>query len=286
MRGRDWEAEFRRSAGVGRAVDAARRDAGNPAVGLYRTRDDRWFHVHGGLPHLADRIMWVLDTDGPGIRAAVARWEAEALEDALAEAGTCGVAVRDAREWLRHPQGRALRGRPAVEVLRVGDAPPRALPCGDGPLGGLRVLDLSLALAGPVCARTLAEHGAEVLRIAAPDRADRQPFEVETGHGKRAAWLGSRPGGCPGRLPSSPRGLTSLRESYRPGALARRGFGVAEIAARAPGIVYVSINCYGHEGPWSGRRGQEGLAQATTGLTVRGRKGDRRASRRAPSAII
>ena len=268
VRGRDWDAESDGLRAWGARSMLRGENAGNPAVGLYRTRDGRWFHVHGGLPHLADRIMGVLDTDGPGIRAAVARWEAEALEDALAEAGTCGVAVRDAREWLRHPQGRALTGRPAVEVFRVGDAPPRSLPDGDGPLGGLRVLDLSLALAGPVCARTLAEHGADVLRIAAPDRADRQPFEVETGHGKRAAWLDLDQAADREQLSELASRADVFSQSYRPGALARRGFGVAEIAARAPGIIYVSISCYGHEGPWSGRRGWEGLAQATTGLTV------------------
>jgi len=268
VRKADWEAEPNGLRAWGARSMLRGENASNPAVGLYRTRDGRWFHVHGGLPHLADRIMRVLETDAAGIEAAVAQWDAEALEDALARAGTCGVAVRDAQEWLRHPQGQAVAGRPAVEVVRVGDAPARPLPGGDGPLGGVRVLDLSLALAGPTCGRTLAEHGAEVLKIAAPDRADRQPFEIETGHGKRAAWLDLDAPGGSARLSDLAAQADVFVQGYRPGALARRGFGVADIAARAPGAIYVSIDCYGHLGPWSDRRGWEGLAQATTGLTV------------------
>lgn len=243
-------------------------NASNPAVGIYQTRDGRWFHVHGGLPHLAAKIMSVLGTDAQGIEAAVANWNADDLEEALAAAGTCGVAVREAAEWASHPQGRALAGRPAVEILRVGDGPPRPLPVGDRPLGGLRVLDLSTALAGPTCARTLAEHGADVLRIAAPERADRQPFEIDTGHGKRASWLDLDDSTACALLYELAGQADVFAQSYRTGALARRGFGVTDIASLAPGAIYVSINCYGHDGPWCSRRGWEGLAQATTGLTV------------------
>ncbi len=268
VRAQDWEVEPGGLRAWGARSMLRGENASNPAVGLYQTRDGRWFHVHGGLPHLAGRIMAVLGTDGPGIGAAVATWEADTLEAALAEAGTCGVAVRDEREWLSHPQGRALAGRPVVEVIRVSDAPRRPLPEGDRPLEGVRVLDLTLALAGPTCSRTLAEHGAEVLKIAAPHRADRQPFEIETGHGKRAAWLDLDDPGDHDRLRDLCAEADVFVQGYRPGALAQRGFGVPDIAALSPGIVYVSINCYGHAGPWAGRRGWEGLAQATTGLTV------------------
>lgn len=268
IRAQDWEAEPGGLRAWGARSMLRGENAGNPAVGLYFTRDERWFHVHGGLPHLADRIMDVLGTDGPGLKAAVGKWDAEALEEALAEAGTCGVAVRDEREWLSHPQGKVLAGLPVVEVIRIGDGPRRALPDGDRPLEGLRVLDLSLALAGPTCPRTLAEHGADVLKISAPDRTDRQPFEIETGHGKRSAWLDLNQDQDRARLSDLTCSADVFAQSYRPGALAARGFGVEDVSALSPGIVYVSINCYGHAGPWVGRRGWEGLAQAATGLTV------------------
>ncbi|MHA3980976.1 CoA transferase [Halovulum sp. GXIMD14794] len=258
-------------------------NASNPAVALYPTRDGRWFHVHGGLPHLARRIMTVLKTDSPGIGAAVASWRAEDLEDALAEAGTCGVAVRDATEWLAHPQGQALTAGPLVTVDRIGDAPARGLPQGARPLAGLRVLDLSLALAGPTCARTLAEYGADVLKISAPGRADRQPFLVETGHGKRWASLDLDRPAERDRLVELVRGADVFAQSYRPGALARRGFGPRAIARLSPGAITVSISCYGNVGPWADRRGWEGLAQAATGLTVP--RGDGLPPRLAPGSV-
>ena len=265
----DWEPE---GDGTYRAWGARSllrgENASNPAVGIYRTRDGRWIHVHGGLPHLAERIMAVLGTDGPGIPAAVATWDAEALEDALAEAETCGAIVRDAAEWREHQQGRLLRDLPAVEVLRVGDAPPIPLPEGDTPLAGLRVLDLSVALAGPTCARTLAQHGADVLHVAAPGRIDREPFEIETGHGKRSAWIDLATPDGREALAGLSREADVFCQGYRRGALAKLGFDVDDVAALRPGVVYVSINCYGHVGPWADRRGWEGLAQAATGLAV------------------
>ena len=188
-RAADWEPEPGGWRAWGARSMLRGENASNPAVGIYRTTDGRWLHLHGGLPHLARRIEAVLGASGAAIAGAVGRWEAAALEDALAEAGTCGVIVRDADEWRDHPQGRTLAALPLVELHRIGEAPPRPLPQGAAPLGGLRVLDLSLALAGPTCARTLAQHGAEVLHVGAPGRVDRQPFQLETGHGKRSAHI-------------------------------------------------------------------------------------------------
>lgn len=266
-RSADWEQEPEGWRAWGAHSLLRGENASNPAVGIYRTRDGRWIHVHGGLPHLATRIMEVLGTDGPGIPAAVAGWDAEMLEDALAESRTCGVVLRDPDEWRRHLQGRAIGALPVIEVLRLDNAPPRPLPAGDTPLSGLRVLDLSLALAGPVCARTLAQHGADVLQVVAPGRVDRQPFELETGHGKRSTRLDLRGNGA-AELGELARGADVFCQGYRSGALEKLGFGVDQVAALSPGIVYVSINCYGHDGPWTGRRGWEGLGQAATGLTV------------------
>ena len=269
IRDADWETNPEGLRAWGAQSMLHGKNASNPAVALYLTRDGRWFHVHGGLPHLARRIMEVLGTDGSGIGAAVATWRSHDLEEALAKAETCGVGVRDRVEWLAHPQGQALAHSPIVKVERIGDAPSRGLPDGQRPLAGLRVLDLSVALAGPTCARTLAEHGADVLKVSAPGRVDRQPFLIETGHGKRSAWLDLDQTGDRERLADLARDTDVFAQSYRPGALAQRGFGPHDIARLAPGAIYVSITCYGEAGPWSDRRGWEGLAQAATGLTVR-----------------
>lgn len=279
----DWEPEPEGWRAWGARSVLRGENASNPAVGIYRCGDGRWIHVHGGLPHLARRIMDVLDTDGPGITAAVAEWNAEHLEDALAAAETCAAVVRDADEWRQHPQGQRLGALPVVEVLRVGDAPRVPLPSGEAPLSGLRALDLSLALAGPVCARTLAQHGAQILQIVPPGRIDRQPFELDTGHGKRSARLDLKREEGRVALARLTQGADVFCQGYRSGALAGLGFGVEEVAALRPGIVYVSVNCYGHVGPWTGRRGWEGLGQAATGLTVP--RADGRPPRLAPCSV-
>jgi crotonobetainyl-CoA:carnitine CoA-transferase CaiB-like acyl-CoA transferase len=267
-RAEDWEPE----AGGWRAWGArsllAGMNASNPAVGIYRCRDGRWFHVHGGLPHLARRICDVLQTAPDGIPAAVGLWDSATLEDALAAAETCGVTVRSRAEWLSHPQGRRLAALPIVEVERIGDAAPLPLPAGAAPLSDLRVLDLTVALAGPTAARTLAQHGADVLHVSAPGRTDRQPFEIDTGHGKRSVFIDLKATGGRETLSRLVASTDVFIQGYRQGALTRLGFDASEVAARRPGIIYVSINCYGHTGPWAQRRGWEGLAQATTGLTV------------------
>ncbi|MCW5718528.1 MAG: CoA transferase [Bauldia sp.] len=243
-------------------------NASDPAIGIYRCRDGRWIHLHGGLPHLAERIMAVLGTDRAGICAAVAEWDSEQLDEALAEARTCGAVVRSAEEWRRMEQGDALSRLPAVEVLRIGDAPPVPLPAGGAPLEGLRVLDLTTVVAGPTCARNLAQHGADVLHVCAPGRTERQPFEIDTGHGKRSTLIDLRSVAGQERLAGLATEADVFVQGYRPGAIAGLGFGPADVAALRPGIIYVSISCYGPVGPLAPRRGWEGLAQAATGLTI------------------
>ncbi|MGI4940626.1 MAG: CoA transferase, partial [Janthinobacterium lividum] len=114
----------------------------------WRTRDHRWFLPHLNLPHLAARVLGVLGCESTpeAVAAAVARWDADALEEAIAAARACGGTIRTAQEWLAHPQGAFLAGLPAVEVRRTGEAPARALGAGERPLSGVRVLDLTRIL--------------------------------------------------------------------------------------------------------------------------------------------
>jgi crotonobetainyl-CoA:carnitine CoA-transferase CaiB-like acyl-CoA transferase len=256
---------------------------GSPTGNIYRCKDGRWIHLHGGFPHLADRILVVLGTDGPGVPAAVASWEAEDLEEALAQGETCGVVARGVEEWRQHPQGSQLVGLPVVEVIRVGDAPPEPLPPGTEPLSGIKVLDVTHVLAGPTCGRTLAQHGAEVLHVAAPDRPSNESFVVDTGHGKRSAFIDLNQAAGQATLETLTREAHVFCQGYRSGAIASRGFGVDKVTALRPGIVYASINCYGHEGPWVTRRGWEGLAQCTTGFAIADGPFDK--PRLAPAAV-
>src|SRR6185503_9065175 len=103
-----------------------------------------------------------------------------------------GGMVRTREEWSRHPQAAAIAVLPLLEIVRIGDSPPEPLPDGNRPLSGIRVLDLTRVLAGPTCARTLAEHGADVLKITAAHLPNLGYQEFDTGHGKLSTHLDLR----------------------------------------------------------------------------------------------
>lgn len=245
---------------------------GNPLVDFYRTRDGRWFFVHGVFEHLAQGTARVLDLrerSAPAVADAVARWDAQALEVALAEERMCGAYARSAAEWRAHPQGQVLSGLPCVEVRRIGEAPPQPLLPAARPLAGVRVLDMTRIIAGPTAARTLAEHGADVLAISAGRLPNMRTFVMDTGHGKRSARLDLDVRHDHAQLLRLLRGSDVLVQGYRSGSLARRGLSARDAAEQRPGIVYVSVNCYGHEGPWAGRPGWDQLAAVATGMAMR-----------------
>jgi crotonobetainyl-CoA:carnitine CoA-transferase CaiB-like acyl-CoA transferase len=248
---------------------------GQATTALYRARDGRWIHLHGGFSSREGTLALLnYDDDSGAIANAVAAWDAQALEDALAERGVCGAKLRSADEWRAHPQGIALARVPLVEILRLGDAAvepiprPRAGEHGTRPLSGVRVLDLTRVLAGPTCARTLAEHGAEVLHVRSPKLPSIEPFVIDTNPGKRSCYLDLDRNEDADRLRALVRDAHVFSQGYRPGALARRGFGPMELAEMRPGIIVVSIDCYGHEGPFAARPGWEQLAQTVTGMAL------------------
>lgn len=236
--------------------------------GIFRTADDRWIYLHGGFEHHRRRIREVLacEADAESIARAVAGWRAAALEDAIVAHGACAGMVRTAEEWSSEPQARAVAALPLFEVLRVGDSPPEPLPAGGRPLAGVRVLDLTRVLAGPTCARTLAEHGAEVLRVGTDRLPNDETQTIETGHGKRSTVLDLTDTGGAATLRELIRGADVFSQGYRPGSLAARGFSPEEVAALRPGIVYVTLSAFGHEGPWRQRRGFDTLVQAVSGI--------------------
>lgn len=251
-----------------------------PTVATYGTRDGRFITLNGGYPRLREGLLRLLRCadDVLALTAAVAAHDAFELEDAIAANGLCGVVVRTAEEWRAHPQGASLAGVPAVEVVRIGDAPPvpfMPLPgrgdhtAGNRVLAGVRVLDLTHVIAGPTCAKSLAEHGAEVLHVCGPQRPQLPPFDMDTGHGKRSAFLDITAPKDNADLLALVDGADVFSQSYRPGRLAAHGLSPERLARRRPGLVYVSTSCYGHAGPWHLRPGFEQLAQAATGMAVR-----------------
>lgn len=235
--------------------------------------NDRYVQLHGSFhdgPQLLEELGLHDAATAEEIDAAVAIRDAFDLEQSCIRRRICGGVVMTRQEWAEHPQGRALAGRPVVTVTKIGDAPPEPLPRGgERPMAGVRVLDLTRVLAGPTCAKTLAEHGADVLHITAPHLGGTGLFDIETGIGKRQASIDLDVPDQVGLMGDLLARADIFSQGYRLGALARRGFGPEAVARLRPGIVYVSENCYGPVGPWAERPGWEQLAQAATGMSHR-----------------
>lgn len=236
------------------------------------TKDGRWFLPHFNLPHLRARVCGVLDCEPSpeSVGPAVARWDAVELEDAIDEARACGGMVRSNAEWLDHPHGQALAAKPLVEIIKIGESDPEPFPAGAAPLDGVRVLDLTRILAGPIAARTLAEHGADVLMVAASHLPKVKEHVLDTSHGKRSCFLDLREADDVARLKALAGTTDVFSQGYRPGMLEGMGFGPDDLAALRPGIVYLSISCFGADGPFSHRAGWEQVAQTVTGILHEG----------------
>ncbi len=238
---------------------------------FFQCGDGRWIHLHAGFDE-GQKTLELLGRKFPADRDDVSaftdQWNAFELEQFLGERGLCGAVARSASEWASSPQGQWLSRRPAVEIIRIGDAPPEPLISGARPLSGIRVLDLTRVLAGPACARTLAEHGADVLHIASPNLPTFDRFEMDTGQGKRQAYLDLTNQDQSQNLRVLAASCDVFSQGFRLGALARRAFGPENLAELRPGIIYVSETCYGVGGPWGERPGWEQLAQAATGIAT------------------
>ena len=241
--------------------------------GLYRCRSG-WVRVHANFAHHRDGALRVLglpagaDTERATVEAALLQWDAFGFEQACAGAGLVVAAVRRFDEWDAHPHSQAIAAAPLITLEKIGDAAPRALPAlptAAPPLQGVRVLDLTRILAGPVCGRTLAAYGADVMLLNAPHLPNIEHI-ADTSRGKLSAQVDLRTADGRDTLRGLLRDAHVMVQGYRPGGLAAHGFGAADAAALGPGLVYVSLSAYGDSGPWGGRRGFDSLVQTATGF--------------------
>ncbi len=240
--------------------------------GAYRCADG-WVRIHTNFAHHRDGALALMGLDA----ATASRAEAEAamltrsalaFEQAAADAGLVVAALRTFEEWDASPQGQAVALQPLISFEKIGNAPPRNLPSlksTDRPLHGLRVLDLTRILAGPVCGRTLAAYGAEVMLVNAPHLPNIDSI-ADTSRGKLSCHVDLR-------MPAGQAELNQLAQTahvfvqgYRPGALAAFGLDAAALAERNPGIVCVSLSAHGDQGPWDTRRGFDSLVQSAMGF--------------------
>ena len=245
--------------------------AHNELMGVYPAKHGRWSYIHSNFPNHRSAALKVLGVqeNRDAVRKAVAQWDAQELEEAIIAANGAGGMVRSMEEWAQHPQAAAIASLPLMEILKIGDSPPEPLPGGDRPLSGVRVLDLTRVIAGPVCARTLAEHGADVLKITAAHLPSLGHQDYDTGHGKLSAHLDLREAAGAQILRGLVRDADVFSQGYRPGTLANRGFSPEALAQLRPGIVAVSLCAFGHIGPWASRRGFDTVIQAVSGIAQR-----------------
>ncbi len=242
-----------------------------PVMGVYPTKDGRWSYLHCNFPNHRDAALGVLgvEEDREAVRHAVARWDALELEEAIIAANGAGGMARSMEEWARHPQAAAVASLPLLEIEKIGDSPPEAFPEGPRPLSGIRVLDLTRVLAGPSCARTLAEHGADVMKVSGRHLPSSASQEFDTGHGKLSTYLDLRENEDTETLRGLVRQADVFSQGYRPGTLAQRGLSPENLAALRPGIVCVSLSAFGRKGPWASRRGFDTVVQTVSGITSR-----------------
>jgi crotonobetainyl-CoA:carnitine CoA-transferase CaiB-like acyl-CoA transferase len=243
----------------------------NSIMGVYAAKNGRWSYLHCNFPNHRAAALKVLGVpeDREAVRKAVAQWDALELEEAIIAANGAGGMVRTMNEWAEHPQAAAIASLPLLEIIKIGDSPPEALPEGDRPLSGVRVLDLTRVLAGPTCARTLAEHGADVLKITAAHLPNIGYQEYDTGHGKLSAQLDLRQPQDLETLLGLVREGDVFSQGYRPGTLGNRGLSPEALAKLRPGIVYCSLCAFSHVGPWASRRGFDTVIQTVSGITSR-----------------
>jgi crotonobetainyl-CoA:carnitine CoA-transferase CaiB-like acyl-CoA transferase len=257
-----------------RVNDAPPKDLFDPVSGLYEARDGRRVFLHCNFSNHREAALGVLGLRADADRDTVARaihssWDGLALEEGVHATGGCASLARTPEEWSRHPQSAAVASLPLVEIERIGNAPPEKLSAnGTRPLSGVRVLDLTRVLAGPTCARTLAEHGADVLKVLGPHLPHSGELEIDTGLGKLSTFLDLRRAEDKETLTSLIRDCDVFSQSYRPGSLAARGFGPEELAALRPGIVYVQLSAWGGVGPWATRRGFDTIVQCVSGMAM------------------
>jgi crotonobetainyl-CoA:carnitine CoA-transferase CaiB-like acyl-CoA transferase len=237
-------------------------------AGIYRTGDGRFVRCHTNFPHHRDAVCKVLNCkpEREAVQAALMRWTGEDFETAAYAAGGVVALMRSHEAWSALPQARALGDLPLVSIEKIGEAPPKPWPQGDRPLAGLRVLDLSRVIAGPVAGRTLAVHGADVLLVSGPGLPSIPWLTIDTGRGKLTTFLELKSEAGRRQLRDLLVDADIFSQGYRPRSLASLGFAPDDVAKINPGIVYVTLSAYGHAGPWAARRGFDSLVQTATGF--------------------
>ncbi|MFM9877840.1 MAG: CoA transferase [Rhodoglobus sp.] len=229
---------------------------------------DGWVRTHANYPHHRARLIEALDltdaADTAALRATLLGRSAADVEEAVTAAGGIATVVRSEAQWREHPQSAAVDAEPLIRVVRAGEGAhaPRGRVEWDAPAAGIRVLDLTRVISGPVASRTLALWGADVLRVDPPELPELEWQHLDTGAGKRSTILSVDDPRFGELLDAADVVITG----YRPGALDRHGLGVEDLVARRPGLVVARLSAWDGTGPLAERRGFDSIVQAATGI--------------------
>lgn len=243
----------------------------DPFAGDY-TSADGWIRLHTNAAHHRQAMESVLGRhpDRQALAQQVARWQTTELEQAIIAAGGCAAEMRSAEAWQQHPQGQAVNQEPLIawQTTAPGPVPTWRLPTAR-PLLGIKVLDLTRIIAGPVATRFLASLGANVLRIDPPGWQE-PTLDEEITCGKRRAVLDLNLQADRETFTQLLREADVLVQGYRADALEKLGFDAETRQQLAPGLVDVSLNAWGWQGPWRNRRGFDSLVQMGCGIAEQG----------------
>lgn len=254
------------------ALDGRVPELWDPFSGPYRCQDG-WVRIHANFRHHRDGALRLLGLDPASARredaqAALMAWNAIDFETAMADAKLVATALRTFDEWDAMPQGRAIAAQPLFTIERIGQAAPIGLPPltdRQRPLEGIKVLDLTRILAGPVGGRALAAYGADVMLANSPHLPNIEAI-ADTSRGKRSVHVDLRAREGRVAMDSLVAQAHVFIQGYRPGGLQALGFGPRDVAAKRAGVVYVSLTAYGTQGPWAPRRGFDSLVQTAMGF--------------------
>lgn len=240
---------------------------------------DGWVRTHANYPHHRSRLLAALGLDDSGdtgalvarVAGALATRTGEEVQESVYAAGGLAVAVRSAALWASSEPGRAAAARPLVERRPADTGAGRGspvLPAAGLPAAGVRVLDLTRVIAGPVATRTLGLLGADVLRIDSPRLPELPDAHADTGFGKRSTALDLARRADRATFEELLATADVVVTGYRPGALDRHGLSAQALLERRPGLIVAQLSAWGFDGPWAERRGFDSLVQAASGIAL------------------
>ncbi|MEM7258835.1 MAG: CoA transferase [Pseudomonadota bacterium] len=240
--------------------------------GVYEARNG-YLRVHANFDHHRDCFLQALGLEQTGREAAeqaARHFDTDELDQTITRLGGACAALRTMDQWNQLPQAQAIASQPLISITRIADAPPIQLADFNpsaGALGGVRVLDLTRILAGPVCGRTLAAYGADVMLVNSPTLPNIESI-IETSRGKLSTHCDLTTSDGKQSLNRLLQDTHIFVQGYRPGALAQLGFDAPALCRELPGLIAVSLSAYGNSGPWSDKRGFDSLVQTATGFNA------------------